>query len=94
MHFTDHQLKLLTAAEGKTLKKVIVYFWVNRFNPDAHVDLIDNVELVFTDDSTLVITCDEAAAAINVIDDFNFEAERLNGVLLLDITSSDLLLQD
>ncbi len=77
MHFTDHQLKLLTAAEGKTLKKVIVYFWVNRFNPDAHVDLIDNVELVFTDDSTLVITCDEAAAAINVIDDFNFEAEKV-----------------
>ena len=76
-HFTDHQLKLLTAAEGKTLKKVIVYFWVNRFNPDAHVDLIDNVELVFTDDSTLVITCDEAAAAINVIDDFNFEAEKV-----------------
>jgi len=77
MHFTDHQLKLLTSAESKTLKKVIVYFWVNRFNPDAHVDLIDNVELVFTDDSTLVITCDEAAAAINVIDDFNFEAEKV-----------------
>ena len=76
-HFTDHQLKLLTSAESKTLKKVIVYFWVNRFNPDAHVDLIDNVELVFTDDSTLVITCDEAAAAINVIDDFNFEAEKV-----------------
>jgi hypothetical protein len=51
-HFTDHQLKLLTAAEGKILKKVVVYFWVNRFNPDAHVDLIDNVELVFTDDTT------------------------------------------
>jgi hypothetical protein len=75
-HFTDQQLKLLTAAEGKTLKKVIVYFWVNRFNPDAHVDLIDNVELVFTDDTTLVITCDEEAAAISVIDDFNFEAEK------------------
>ncbi len=75
-HFTDHQLKLLTAAEGKTLKKVIVYFWVNRFNPDAHVDLIDNVELVFTDDTTLIITCDEEAAAINVIDDFNFEEEK------------------
>ena len=75
-HFTDHQLKLLTSAEGKTLKKVIVYFWVNRFNPDAHVDLIDNVELVFTDDTTLVITCDEESSAINVIDDFNFEEEK------------------
>ena len=22
-----------TSAEGKTLKKVVIYFWVNRFNP-------------------------------------------------------------
>ena len=75
-HFTDYQLKLLTAAEGKTLKKVVIYFWVNRFNPDAHVDLIDNVELVFTDETTLVITCDEESAAMSVIDDFNFEEEK------------------
>jgi hypothetical protein len=75
-HFTDHQLKLLSAAEGKTLKKVVIYFWVNRFNPDAQVDLIDNVELVFTDDTTLVITCDDEVAAINIINDFNFEEEK------------------
>jgi hypothetical protein len=75
-HFTDHQLKQLTSAEGKTLKKVIIYFWVNRFNPDAQVDLIDNVELVFTDESTLVITCNEEGTGINVIDDFNFEEEK------------------
>ena len=75
-HFTDHQLKLFTAAEGKALKKVIIYFWVNRFNPDAQVDLIDNVELVFTDDTTLVITCNEESTGIDVIKDFNFEEEK------------------
>ena len=75
-HFTDHQLKLLTAAEGKTLKKVIVYFWVNRFNPDAHVDLIDNVELVFTDDTSLVITSTEDGTGIDTLENFNFEEEK------------------
>lgn len=75
-HFTDHQLKLLTAAEGKTLKKVMIYFWVNRFNPDAQVDLIDNVELVFTDDSTLVITCNDESTGIDVIADFDFNEEK------------------
>lgn len=75
-HFTDHQLKLLTSAEGKTLKKVVVYFWVNRFNPDAHVDLIDNVELVFTDETSLVITSNEEGTGIDTLADFNFEEEK------------------
>lgn len=78
MHFTDHQLKLLTAAEGKTLKKVIIYFWVNRFKPDAQIDLIDNVELLFNDDTSLVITCDDESNGISVLNDFNFEEEKAN----------------
>jgi hypothetical protein len=77
-HFTDHQLKLLTAAEGKILKKVVVYFWVNRFNPDAHVDLIDNVELVFTDDTSLVITSTEDGTGIDTLENFNFEEEKVH----------------
>jgi hypothetical protein len=77
MHFTDHQLKLLTSAEGKTLKKVVIYFWVNRFNPDTQVDLIDNVELMFTDDTNLVITCNEESTGIDIIKDFSFEEEKL-----------------
>lgn len=76
MHFTDHQLKLLTSAEGKTLKKVLIYFWVNRLNPDAQIDLIDNVELVFTDETSLVITCNDDSTGINVLNDFNFEEEK------------------
>ena len=75
-HFTDHQLKLLTSVEGKTLKKVMIYFWVNRFNPNAQVDLIDNVELVFTDDSAIVITCNEESTGIDIINDFNYEEEK------------------
>ena len=76
MHFTDPQLKLLTSIEGKTLKKIVCYFWVNHLNPNESVELIDNVELVFTDDMSVVITCNEDSNGINVIDDFNFEEEK------------------
>jgi len=76
MHFTDHQLKTLTSAEGKTLKKVIIYFWVNRFNPDAQIDLIDNVELVFNDETSLVITCNDDSTGIEVLNNFSFEEEK------------------
>lgn len=76
MHFTDIQLKLLTSIEGKTLKKIVCYFWVNRLNPNESVELIDNVELFFNDDSSLVITCNEESNGIDVIHDFNFEEEK------------------
>ena len=75
-HFTDQQLRLLTSAEGKTLKKVMIYFWVNRFNPDAQIDLIDNVELVFNDETSLVFTCNEESTGIEVLNDFNYEEEK------------------
>lgn len=75
-HFSDQQLRLLTSVEGKTLKKVVIYFWVNRLNPEAQIDLIDNVELVFSDDTTLVITCNDDSTGINVLNDFNFGEEK------------------
>ena len=50
---------------------------MNRFNPDAQVDLIDNVELMFTDDTSLVITCNEESSGIDIIKDFSFEEEKL-----------------
>ncbi len=75
-HFSDHQLQMLTSAEGKTLKKVMIYFWVNRLNPNAQIDLIDNVELVFTDDSTLVITCNDESTGIDILSNYNFEDEK------------------
>jgi hypothetical protein len=75
-HFSDQQLKLLTSIEGKTLKKVLIYFWVNRLNPSAQVDLIDNVELVFSDDTSLVVTCNEDSTGISVLNEFNFNEEK------------------
>lgn len=76
MHFTDPQLKLLTSIEGKTLKKIVCYFWVNRLNPNESVELIDNVELIFNDDKSVVITCNEESNGISIVDDFNFEVEK------------------
>lgn len=75
-YFNNSQLKLITSAEGKTLQKVLIYFWVNKLNPAESVELIDNVELHFTDKTTLVITCNDESSGINIIDDFNFEQEK------------------
>lgn len=75
-YFTNDQLKRITSAEGKTLQKILIYFWVNKLNPAESVELIDNIELFFTDQTTLVITCNEDSNAINIIDDFDYEQEK------------------
>lgn len=76
MPFNNHQLKLLTEAEGKTLQKVIIYFWVNKLNPSENVELIDNVKLWFTDNSYLMLTCNEESNGIDVLDFFEFDEEK------------------
>jgi hypothetical protein len=38
--------------------------------------LIDNVELVFTDDTSLVITSTEDGTGIDTLENFNFEEEK------------------
>lgn len=75
-YFTNDQLKRITSAEGKTLQKILIYFWVNKLNPAESVELIDNVELFFTDQTNLVITCNEDSNALNIIDDFDYEQEK------------------
>lgn len=77
MPFNNHQLKLITEAEGKTLQKVIIYFWVNKLNPSENVELIDNVKLLFTDNSYLMLTCNQDSNGIDVLDFFDFEQEKI-----------------
>ena len=76
MAFNNHQLKLITSAEGKTLKKVIIYFWVNKLNPAESVELIDNVKFLFNDDTYLMMACNQDSNGIDVLDHFSFEDEK------------------
>jgi hypothetical protein len=76
MHFSDLQLKILTSIEGKTLKKIVCYFWVNRLNPNESIELIDNIELFFNDETSIVITCNEDGNGLEILNDFNYEEEK------------------
>jgi hypothetical protein len=75
-HFSDDALKKITAIEGKTLATVICYIWVNKMDPKATVELIDNVELRFTDGSHIVISCNEDVEGLSITDDFDYKEEQ------------------
>ena len=57
-------------------KKIVCYFWVNRLNPNESIELIDNIELFFNDDTSVVITCNEDGNGLEILNDFNYEEEK------------------
>lgn len=79
-NYLGHEaLAMLVAAQGRTVEKILCHLWVNRINKDAPVELIDNLELHFTDKQKLTISCNEAGDALDVIRfDFNQAATALN----------------
>lgn len=75
-HFSDDALRNIMAIEGKTLAMVICYIWVNKMDPKASVELIDNVELKFTDGSHIVISCNEDVEGLSITNDFDYKEEQ------------------
>jgi hypothetical protein len=77
-YLSHEALARLVAAQGRTVQKVICHLWLNRITKDAPVEIIDNLELHFTDGQKLTISCNETGEALDVIQfDFDTAAEAL-----------------
>jgi hypothetical protein len=72
-YFSNEALARLVAAQGRTVKQVICHLWINRIEKNTPVEIIDNIELVFTDGQKLTISCNETGEALDVIN-FDFAA--------------------
>ena len=66
-YFSHEALARLVAAQGRTVEKVLCHLWQNTINKDATVEIIDNLELHFTDQQKLTVSCNEAGDALDVI---------------------------
>jgi hypothetical protein len=66
--FSHDALEKFTLVQGKTVKKIICHMWQNLINKDAPVELIDNVQLQFSDDSRLTIASNEEGEGLEAIE--------------------------
>jgi hypothetical protein len=66
-YFNDEALAKFVAAQGRTVEKVVCHLWQNTINKDAPVEIIDNLELQFTDQQKLTISCNDSGEALDVI---------------------------
>ena len=68
IYFSNEALARFVSAEGKTIEKIVCHLWQNNLNPNETVEIIDNVELHFTDQNKLTISCNENGDGLDVID--------------------------
>jgi hypothetical protein len=73
IYFSDEALARLVSAQGKTVEKVVCHLWQNSFDKNGTVELIDNVELHFTDGQKLTISCNENGDGLDAIQ-FDYKA--------------------
>jgi len=66
-YFSDEALARFVTAQGKTVEKIICHLWQNSIDKNATVEIIDNVELHFTDKQKLTITCNEESDGLDAI---------------------------
>ena len=68
VYFTNEALARFIAAQGRTVAKVICHLWQNNFNPSAPLEIIDNVQLHFTDGTHITIGCNDDGTGLDAMD--------------------------
>jgi len=66
-YFSDEALARFVTAQGKTVEKIICHLWQNSIDKNGTVEIIDNIELHFTDKQKLTISCNENSDGLDVI---------------------------
>ncbi len=75
-YFSNEALAKFVSAQGKTIEKVICHLWQNKLNPNEIFEIIDNVDLLFTDKQKLTIGCNEKGDGLDAID-FNYKTAAI-----------------
>jgi hypothetical protein len=66
-YFSNEALARFVSAQGKTVEKIICHLWQNTIDKSSTVEIIDNVELHFTDKQKLTISCNENGNGLDAI---------------------------
>jgi hypothetical protein len=77
MSFITEELKNLLSIEGKTLEKIVYYYWQNRAKKGEEFEYIDTIGFFLSNNQSLFIRYDEACEGI-CVPHFDLELENKN----------------
>jgi len=74
-YFTPEALAKMVSAQGKTLAQVVIILWQNIFDPNNSLEIIDSLQLRFTDGERITIGCNENGDGLDVVEP-NFQETK------------------
>jgi hypothetical protein len=72
LYFTTDALQKMLAVHGKTVENIIIYLWQNLTDPNNSVEIIDSLQLTFSDKSSITIGCNENSEGLDILN-FNYQ---------------------
>jgi hypothetical protein len=73
IYFSNEALARFVAAQNRTVEKIVCHLWQNKIQAGTTVELIDNLELNFTDKQKLTIGCNPEGDGL---DAFEFDYQK------------------
>lgn len=67
IYFSNEALARFAAAQGKTVAKIVCHLWQNSTNKNDVIEIIDNVEIHFSDGQKLSIACNENGDGLDAV---------------------------
>lgn len=67
-YFINEALARFVSAQSKTVEKIICHLWQNTIDANGAIEIIDNVELHFSDKQKLTIACNQNGDGLDAID--------------------------
>jgi hypothetical protein len=76
IYFSNEALARFVAAQELTIEKVICHLWQNTIDKSGTIEIIDNVELRFSDGQRLTISCNASGDGLDAIQ-FDYKTAAL-----------------
>jgi hypothetical protein len=74
-YFTTEALAKMVAVQGKTIEKIVIILWQNAVDANSSVEIIDALQLRFTDGERITIGCNENSDGLDIVEP-NFKELR------------------
>ncbi|MCU0361625.1 MAG: hypothetical protein MUF75_13110 [Bacteroidia bacterium] len=72
IYFSNEALARFVAAQNRMVEKIVCHLWQNKIQQGSTVELIDNLELHFTDKQKLTIGCNAEGDGLDAFE-FNYQ---------------------
>jgi hypothetical protein len=67
IYFSKEALQEMISVQGKIIDKIVIFLWQNLVDTNNSVEIIDALQLRFTDGTNITLGCNETSEALDIL---------------------------